>query len=113
MLWIVLNRKKYTNELLISASKGSAIIYNGSLWHGSSRKIINKTRWALIYTYGRWFLKTSFDFNKNMPREIYEQLSERQKELLGYKFNPPIDEFTRLSSHSLEFEKPIDYQLPI
>ena len=88
------------------------IIFNGSCWHGSSAKKNDDDRWAIIYTYGRWFLKPSFDFNKNLPIEFYNKMSDTQKELMGYNFNPSKDEFTRIASRSKEFEDPSDYKLP-
>jgi len=106
------NSKKYDNEVLLTARKGSVVVFNGSCWHGASKKMNDEDRWALIYTFGRWFLKPSFDFNKNMPKEIYDKMNDIQKEIMGYKFNPPKDEFTRISSRSKDFEEPIDYKLP-
>ena len=106
------NGKKYPDELFLCAPKGSVIIFNGGLWHGSGTNMTDQTRWAIVYSYARWFFKPSFDFNKNMPSEIYRQMNDRQKELLGYKYNPPQDEFMRISARSEAFEDPIDYCLP-
>jgi len=106
------NRKIYKNEVTLTAPKGAAIVYNGGLWHGSSKKMDDTSRWGLIYTYARWFYKPSFDFNKNLPKHFYERLTDQQKDLLGYKCNPPKDEFTRISSRSSTFEEPLPYILP-
>lgn len=106
------NGKVYPNEISICARKGSVIIFNAGMWHGSGERTCESDRWGMILTYGRWFMRPSFDFNKNMPAELYEQLNDKQKELLGYKFNPPKDEFTRISRRSNEFEIPLDYKLP-
>ena len=104
--------KKYDDEIIIKAEKGSLFILNGGCWHGASEKKNNDDRWALIFTFGRWFLKPSFDFNKNMPRDIYDKMNDKQKEIMGYKFNPPIDEFTRISARSETFQEPSNYELP-
>ena len=104
--------KIYSNEITLSAPKGSVVVYNGSLWHGSGQNQSDDTRWAIIYSYARWFIKPSFDFNRNTPKAIYDHLTERQKELLGYKFNPPQDEFSRITSKSASFEEPLPYILP-
>ncbi len=105
--------KRYDNELTVTGKQGSLLVFNGSLWHGSSDKLIEGDRWAVILGYGRWFIKPSFDFSKNMPKSMYENLTAERKELLGFKSQPPIDEFTRMTRRSNEFEDPIDYKLPI
>jgi ectoine hydroxylase-related dioxygenase (phytanoyl-CoA dioxygenase family) len=104
--------KVYPEEVIVEAPKGSVLIYNASLWHGGGEKINDNDRWSLILSFGRWFLKPSFDFMKNTPRAIYDQLTDKQKDLLGFRCTPPKDEFTRLRRKSTEFETPVDYHLP-
>lgn len=104
--------KTYPNEKNLNIPRGSIVIYDGGLWHGSGEKITEGDRWAIINTYARWIFKPSYDFNKNTPLGIYKKLTDFQKELLGFKVNPAIDEFTRLSRRSEKFEKPSDYKLP-
>ena len=95
-----INKKKYKNEILIKSEKGSVLILNAAMWHGSSEKKNNKDRLGMIFSYSKWFLKSSFNHTLNTPLKVYEKLSSYQKELLGFKFNPPIDEFTNKSSRS-------------
>jgi ectoine hydroxylase-related dioxygenase (phytanoyl-CoA dioxygenase family) len=106
------NGVKYPEEKVLTAPKGSVIIYNGALWHGSSEKITAGDRWAIILTYARWFFKTSFDHSQNTPASLFKKMSDSQKELLGFRFQPPKDEFTRLSRRSEKFEEPHPYELP-
>lgn len=106
------NGKDYPGAVTVRARPGSVLVFNGSLWHGSGEKRTEGDRWAVIYSYARWFVKPGFDFNRNMPRDYYHRLTDRQKELMGYKFNPSIDEFHRISMRSETFEEPSDYQLP-
>lgn len=106
------DNKTYSNEVSLSIPKGSIVIYDGGLWHGSGEKKTEGDRWAAIFTYARWFFKPSYDFNKNTPLGIYKKLTDFQKELLGFKVNPAKDEFTRLSRKSEDFEKPEPYTLP-
>lgn len=105
--------KTYPEEVSVIAPRGSVLVYNGSLWHGNGLKTLPGDRWAAIFGYGRWFIKPSFDFMKNTPRAIYNQLTDAQKDLLGFRSNPPKDEFTRLRRRSADFEEPDEYQLPI
>ena len=98
--------KKYSNEKQLNGKKGSVILFNAAMWHGSSKKTSSKERWGMIFSYSRWFLKPSFDTTQNTKLKIYNKLNRYQKELLGFKFNPPKDEFTRSSAKSKKLEKP-------
>lgn len=106
------NGKVYKNEKLITAKKGSALIFNTSLWHGGSRKDDVSSRWAIILGYYRWYLKPSFDYIQNTPNNIYKKMTKEQKRLLGFDVIPPRDEFTRVRRRSINFEKPNNYKLP-
>jgi ectoine hydroxylase-related dioxygenase (phytanoyl-CoA dioxygenase family) len=104
--------KKYENEILVIAPKGSVLIFDASLWHGSSYKHNEDSRWALTLGYARWFRKPAYDFMQNIPADIFNKLNDKQKELLGLKLIPPKDEFTRTRAMSENFETPFPYQLP-
>jgi ectoine hydroxylase-related dioxygenase (phytanoyl-CoA dioxygenase family) len=106
------NNRSYPDEVIINANPGDVVIWDGSIWHGSSEKRTRQDRWGIVFTFARWFIKPSFDFNGNTPENIYRLLTDRQKDLLGFRCNPPLDEFTRLSARSSEFETPAPYQLP-
>jgi len=107
------DNKIYDNEIIIQGKKGSALVYNASLWHGGGANITKKTRWGVVLGYGRWFIKPSFDLLNNTPKEIYEKLTDNQKALLGFNSIPPLDEFTRLTRRSSDFQIPnIEYKLP-
>jgi ectoine hydroxylase-related dioxygenase (phytanoyl-CoA dioxygenase family) len=102
----------YPEEVQVPANKGSAIVIDGGVWHASGENHTESTRWVILSTYVRWFFKPAFDFNRNMPREFYETLSERQKRVMGYCCNPPLDEFTRLGARSENPDTPAPYSLP-
>lgn len=107
------NNKKYKGELIIKGKRGSVILLNAAMWHGSSKKINNNDRLGMIFSYSKWFLKPSFDQTLNTPLKIYKKLNTYQKELLGFKFCPPIDEFSNRSSRSSKNIKPTNnYKLP-
>lgn len=103
---------KYPNEILVTAPKGSVLIFDASLWHGSSFKHNDAERWALTLGYARWFRKPAYDFMQNIPADIFNKLTDKQKELLGLKLIPPKDEFTRTRALSENFETPLPYKLP-
>jgi len=105
------NNKEIKKKMYIRAKKGSLLIFNANLWHGGSSKQNDKSRWALVLGYARWFVKPSFDYMKNTPIKIYNQLSSKQKSLLGFDLIPPKDEFTRMRRRSEFYEIPEKYKL--
>jgi ectoine hydroxylase-related dioxygenase (phytanoyl-CoA dioxygenase family) len=107
------NNKKIKNKFYVKAKKGSVLIFNANLWHGGSSKSTDNTRWALALGYARWFIKPSFDYMKNTPREIYKKLNKKQKSLLGFDLIPPKDEFTRMRRRSDFHEIPEKYVLNV
>ena len=86
---------KYKEEIQINAKAGSVLIYNAGLWHGGGKKLKDLSRWGIIITYSRWFLKQAFDMTKNTSDEIYQTLTEKEKELFGFSSVPPHDENVR------------------
>lgn len=105
------HNNKVKNKVYIKAKKGSLLIFNANLWHGGSSKKNDKSRWALVLGYARWFIKPSFDYMKNTPIKIYNKLSSKQKSLLGFDLIPPKDEFTRMRRRSDFYEVPEKYKL--
>ena len=107
------NKKKYKNEKIIEAKKGSVLLLNASMWHGSAEKKNSSDRLGMIFSYSRWFLKPSFDHTINTPKKVFKKLTSFQKELLGFKFIVPKDEFSRSSSRLKNNIKPKEnYVLP-
>ena len=49
---------------------------------------------------------------KNTPKNIYDQLTDDKKALLGFNCVPPKDEFSRLRRISQVPEIPENYNLP-
>ena len=108
-----INNKKYKNELIIKGKKGSVLLLNAGMWHGSSTKKNHDDRLGMIFSYSKWFLKGSFDHTLNTPLKVYKKLNTYQRELLGFKFAPPIDEFANRSSRSKKNITPNkNYNLP-
>ncbi len=105
------NGKKYDNEISVEAKKGSVLIFNGALWHGGGEKLNSLDRWAIIPSYGRGFIKPAFNFKENVTKEIFKQLTDERKSLLGLNSYPPKDEFTRITRKSKEYEYDLKYEL--
>ena len=106
------DNKSYDGEILVTAPKGSLVFFHGGIWHGSGENNTDQDRWAILNSYTRWFCKPAFDMCKNTTKEIYDQLNDVQKSLLGFKCLPPLDEFTRVTTKNPDNEGPFPYYLP-
>ena len=72
----------------IKAKAGDVIIWDGRLHHGTTENKTNKTRWAIISTHSRWWLKQAFDIPKAFPWGFYRELTEKQRTVLGFHSKP-------------------------
>lgn len=80
------------NAVPIESHAGDIVIWDSRLWHGAGQNTTNTTRWSLIATFSRWWIKQNFDIPGNLPSEIYNQLSDTQKAVLGFCSTPFNDE---------------------
>lgn len=91
-----------TDAVVVDAPAGSLVLFDGSLWHGAAEKTSQGERWMILSRYARWFYRPSFDHTRNTPKQVYEELTDEQRELLGFRFNPPAEEkerVRRMSNH--------------
>lgn len=82
----------------LTGNLGDLIIWDSRLWHGTYENTAKKTRWALVATFGSWWLKPSMDITKSLPNSIYKKCNKLQKQILGFCSIPPIDEFERVNT---------------
>jgi hypothetical protein len=85
------------------AKAGDIAIWDSRLWHGTLDNISGRSRWVLIATFTRWWVKQSMDMTRKLPEEIYSQLTDSEKLMLGFCSIPPSDEFGSIhtkKSHS-------------
>ena len=65
-------------------SKGSALFYMGSTWHGGGANQSNAPRMGLINTYSLGWLRQESNQYLNHPPEVAAQFAPRLRALLGY-----------------------------
>ena len=63
---------------LLTAKKGSIIIFLGQLWHQIGENTSNEDRWSIFCHYKRWWIKPSTDFTK-CGEKIFKTLNYNQK----------------------------------
>ena len=83
-------REEYTKQetfkeaIPIISRAGDLIVWDSRTWHGAMANNSGETRWSLIATFQRWWLKQAFDIPGNLPQEIYDRLTNAQKTVLGF-----------------------------
>ena len=82
----------------VPANAGDAIVLDSRIWHGSAPNDSGRSRWLLVATFIRWWLKQGFNIPGNLPQDIYAQLTPSQKVVMGYCSIPPEDESERHSA---------------
>ena len=74
------------DELLLKAKSGSLILWDGNLWHKSTKNNSNSDRNALIISYAASFFKEICGEEEHLvvvPKKIKDKLSSRIKSLIG------------------------------
>jgi hypothetical protein len=91
------NRK--TKKVLPLAGKaGDVIIWDSRLWHGTLENYSKKSRWALVCTFGMWWVKPMMNMTMSLPNSIYKKCNLLEKQLLGFCSIPPKDEKERINT---------------
>ncbi|MFW6027497.1 MAG: phytanoyl-CoA dioxygenase family protein, partial [bacterium] len=78
----------------VESKAGDIVIWDSRLWHGTTENRSGKTRWAMVGTFCRWWMKQHWNITQNLPQEIYEQLTDSQRAILGFCSIPARDETT-------------------
>ena len=90
----------------IESAPGDVVIWDSRIWHGALENHSGHSRWALIATYMRWWIKQSFETTRTLPQDFYQRLSPSQKAVLGFCSAPWKDE-----THGVDMKRGYD-ELP-
>ena len=94
---------KYTNRDLknvkiIEAKAGDVLFVDSRTWHGTKENRTKKSRWLINALFSQWWLKQQIDLVKSIPPKIFEKLSNKQKQVLGFCSIPPKSELDRINT---------------
>ncbi|MDE0481028.1 MAG: phytanoyl-CoA dioxygenase family protein [Candidatus Poribacteria bacterium] len=82
---------EYGDEQQICGSRGSVLIVNGAVWHGSSENRSDEPRVALLGFFCRSILKPQQDHLKIVSEEVIERATPTLKRLLGLNSLPSLN----------------------
>lgn len=86
------NQDAMADAVPLEADAGDVVIWDSRLWHGATENTSGGTRWAIIATFTRWWIKQAFNITATLPDEIYERLTPKQRAVLGFCTIPFDDE---------------------
>jgi len=75
---------KQADSIPLTPKAGDLVMWDSRLWHGTTENTTQGTRWAIIATFTRWWVKQQFNITDNLPDHIYQQLTDEQKSILGF-----------------------------
>jgi Phytanoyl-CoA dioxygenase (PhyH) len=76
----------------IESQAGDAVFWDSRVWHATTENAGGRTRWAVIATFARWWMKQAFNIPQTLPQDIYDRLNRKQKAVLGFCSLPYNDE---------------------
>jgi len=94
----------YDEAIPLVLKAGDIAIWDSRLWHGTTANTTQGTRWAIIATFTRWWIKQHFEMTEAVPSEIYNQLSPKYRSILGYCSKPWKTEY-----EGIEIKKGYDH----
>ena len=68
-----------------AARKGTAIIWDGSTWHGQSEHASDKTRYAIALSYCLYAIRPGENFAASVQDDVYDKLTEAELKVLGFQ----------------------------
>lgn len=85
-------QESFDSAVPIEGKAGDVVFWDSRIWHGARPNESSGTRWSMIATFCRWWIKQAFDIPGNLPQEIYDQLTDSQKAVMGFCSVPYDDE---------------------
>jgi hypothetical protein len=80
----------------VESKAGDVVMWDSRIWHGANANTTGSSRWSVIATFCRWWIKQNYDITGSIPRDFLQQLSNEEKTILGFCSIPPRNEHDRL-----------------
>src|ERR1700722_3173319 len=108
------DQEAMSRAIPLETRAGDIVIWDGRIWHGALGNKSERSRWSLIATFARWWVKQNFDIAGTLPQALYDAMDDDEKTILGYCSLPPHDEHDRVdmkAGHSQLRPRVADYRL--
>ncbi len=84
------------NGITVEGKSGDMVLWDGRIWHGTNANKIGSSRWAIIASFTRWWIKQGFAYTDTIRKEDYKLLSDEEKSIFGFCSKVPTDQFDRI-----------------
>lgn len=91
----------------IESKAGDIVLWDSRIWHGTFDNHSGSSRWSLVATFVRWWVKQGYKITENLPQETYQQLTDSEKAVLGFCSKPLDDE-----QSGIDFKKGYNWLKP-
>ncbi|MGM0563411.1 MAG: phytanoyl-CoA dioxygenase family protein [Pseudomonadota bacterium] len=95
------------NAVPVASKAGDVVFWDSRIWHGTLENRTDQSRWSLIATFVRWWIKQGYQITRALPESVYRELSDRDKAVMGFCSMPLRDE-----TRGIDFKKGYDDLLP-
>lgn len=79
----------------VESNAGDIVIWDSRLWHSAGENKTSDSRWSIVGTFSRWWIKQNYNITGKFPKEFLAELTNEEKSILGFCSMPPEDEFDR------------------
>lgn len=87
------NKEDNNKTVPLLLKKGDLAIWDSRIHHSTTENTSGGTRWAIVASFCRYWLKQQFRITEDMPEDILVHLSKKQKSILGFASIPPLNEY--------------------
>jgi hypothetical protein len=95
--------------VIVEANAGDIIVFLSQLWHAVGPNRTDKPRWGIFSFFNPWWIKPTWDY-KDCGEEMYNLLSENQKQLFGFNTQVPSMNSPRVLTKTKIDDLPSDYE---
>ena len=74
---------------IVEAERGSVIVFNTNLWHGSSKNRTSESRYALLVPWRRNWQKGPYELSRIVKADVLERAGEDGRLIFGFDARPP------------------------
>ena len=80
----------------LTAKPGDLVVWDGRIIHGTKSNTSNRTRWSIVATMARWWLKQQYRITEAVPETILKDCSREQMTILGFDSVPGLTEYDKV-----------------
>lgn len=85
------DRSPSDRTVAIEAKAGDIVVWDTRLWHGTEDNPQGNSRLSLLCTFTSWHLKQPLRHYDTLPNQIYKQLTDEEKSIIGFCSIPARD----------------------